>query len=151
MIVTLRRPRRFVLAAASVVVVAVVATGACTGSGQEPPANLELGPLASAGAALSSGRGCAGCHSTNGDSGSGPTWKALWGSTVSLGDGSEVTADAEYVRTAVVDPRSEVVDGYANIMPVYKDLSEQDVESLVAYICALGASSDAETCEELAR
>ncbi len=60
---------------------------------------------------------CAGCHSLDGRDGTGPTFKGLAGSTVTLADGKEVTADAAYLEKAITDPDADVTEGYnAGIM-----------------------------------
>ena len=41
-------------------------------------------------------------------------------------------------RTAIVEARSETVDGYANIMPDYGSLSDDEVADLIAYLQDLG-------------
>lgn len=51
---------------------------------------------------LANQRGCLSCHSTDGSSGVGPTWKGLAGSAVRLANGSTVTADGEYL-TQIAD------------------------------------------------
>ena len=55
---------------------------------------------------------CASCHSLDGREGTGPTFKGLAGSTVTLEDGKQVKADAAYLETAITDPDAEVTKGY---------------------------------------
>ena len=57
------------------------------------------------------------------------------GSTVTLEDGTQVVADDAYLREAILQSRGQVVDGYANIMPVYDgELTDAEVDDLIAYI-----------------
>ena len=51
------------------------------------------------------------CHSADGRSSVGPTWKGLYGSEVELEDGTTVTADDEYLVRAIKDPEAERVEG----------------------------------------
>jgi cytochrome c oxidase subunit 2 len=83
--------------------------------------------------------GCLNCHSTDGSEKTGPTWLGLYQSEVELTEGSNVVADENYLKTAIVNPNLQVVKGYpANVMPNFGDLLEQTaVESLVAYIITL--------------
>lgn len=83
--------------------------------------------------------GCFACHTTDGRSSTGPTWRGLFGSQVSLTDGRTVTADEDYLERSIVDPLVEVVDGYRPVMPSgFGDrLSETDIEALIAYIRSL--------------
>ena len=55
---------------------------------------------------------CASCHSLDGDDGTGPTFKGLAGSTVTLEDGKQVKADAAYLEKAITDPDADVTKGY---------------------------------------
>lgn len=81
--------------------------------------------------------GCASCHSIDGSSRVGPTWKGLAGSQVRLSDGSTVTADRDYLTRAIADPTAQVVDGYGPVMPDL-DLAPDEVAALVDYIEGLG-------------
>ena len=77
--------------------------------------------------------GCNACHSINGASMTGPTWKGLYGKTRILSDNSEVVADENYLRTSIVSPSSQVVKGYGNVMPPFA-LSDRQIEGVIAYI-----------------
>ncbi len=88
--------------------------------------------------------GCVGCHSLDGKKMAGPTWKDLYGSEVALNDGSTVEADDAFMRSSIIDPNSQIVEGYkANVMPktfaerFAKDNAGKDfdeVEDLIAFI-----------------
>ena len=81
---------------------------------------------------------CAGCHSLDGSDGTGPTFKGLAGSTVTLADGKKVKADSAYLERAITKPDDDVAKGYnAGLMTASIDgfdLSAKDVERLVAFI-----------------
>lgn len=84
--------------------------------------------------------GCLSCHSVDGSVSVGPTWKGLYGSTSTLADGSSLTVDDEYLKTAIIDPNYQVVQGYpANVMPKnFKDtLSEQQIADIIEFIKTL--------------
>lgn len=95
---------------------------------------------AARGEVLAEGQGCLQCHTTDGTSASGPTWKGLAGSTRPLESGEEVVADDAYLFSSIVDPNSQVVEGYEAIMPTfYSDqLDEQQITDLVEYMKSLG-------------
>ena len=80
--------------------------------------------------------GCRNCHSTDGSSGLGPTWSGLAGSTVTLEDGSTVTATAGYIRESIVNPDAKIVAGFAAglMQNNYSGLSGEELDALVAYI-----------------
>ena len=81
--------------------------------------------------------GCNACHSLDGSSMTGPTWKGLFGKTRVLTDNSEVVADENYLRTSIVSPSSQVVKGYGNVMPSFAYLSDKQIEGVIAYIKTL--------------
>ncbi len=92
------------------------------------------------GAEISANNGCAACHTTDGTQVVGPTWQGLFGSTRTFDDGTQVTADAAYLRMAIVDPRADIVEGFGAVMPEgYGDrLSDAEIDALIAYIESLG-------------
>ena len=83
--------------------------------------------------------GCVACHTTDGSVVVGPTWQGLAGSERPLEGGETVTADDAYLETAIIDPASQVVEGFQPIMPTdYGDqLSSGDIAALVEYINSL--------------
>jgi cytochrome c oxidase subunit 2 len=96
---------------------------------------------ATRGAKWAQTNGCLSCHSVDGSPGVGPTWKGLFGRTDhELADGSVVTVDEAYLRTAIINPNAQVVKGYpANVMPSnYSSLlSEQQINDIIEYIKTL--------------
>lgn len=121
----------------AVVAIAVAATlGACgdDGSGGGAPVVI-TGAAAQRGEIIAEDQGCTNCHSDDGRRSTGPTWQGLAGSEVELDGGDTVIADAAYLKRSIVDPRSEVVAGFPNIMPEdYDDLSPAELDDLVAYL-----------------
>jgi cytochrome c oxidase subunit 2 len=81
--------------------------------------------------------GCTTCHRAGGTP-QGPALTGLFGKTVKLQDGRSVTADEDYIRESIVDPRAKIVAGYQPIMPTFKGLiSEEGTLQLIAYIKSL--------------
>ena len=83
---------------------------------------------------------CASCHSLNGNEGTGPTFKGLAGSTVTLAGGKQVQATPAYLERAITDPDADVTKGFnAGLMASsidgfgLKDKPE-DVQQLVEFI-----------------
>ncbi len=69
----------------------------------------------------------------------GPGWGGLYGSKVSLADGSTVRADDAYLARSILEPDARIVEGYpAGVMPAYDTLLKEDeVNAIVAYSTAL--------------
>lgn len=88
------------------------------------------------GSQLATDLGCRVCHSTDGSAALGPSWAGLGGSTVTLEDGSTVTATASYIQESIVAPDAKIVAGYsAGVMQNnYSGLSADELTALVAYI-----------------
>ena len=81
--------------------------------------------------------GCASCHE-GGVSQRGAHLENIFGKTVKLTDGSSVTVDENYIRNSILNPSSQVVEGYQPIMPTFKgQVTEEQLNSLVAYIKSL--------------
>ena len=90
------------------------------------------------GAMMVQDNGCTSCHSVDGTTLVGPSWQGVFGSERQLEDGSTVTADEEYLRRAILDPGSQVVAGFPNVMPAaYNFLPEEDITAMVEYIKTL--------------
>lgn len=92
------------------------------------------------GEAIANDMGCIACHSLDGSTKVGPSWKGLFDSTVKLDDGGTVVADADYIRRAILDPNAEIAEGYPNptTMPAYQGLiSDEELNSIVEFIKTL--------------
>jgi len=143
----MRRPVRRARAAAAAFTLVALLASACGGAPAEPRAASDHGPapefdqkLASEGKTVANANGCIACHTTDGKTSVGPTWKGLFGHDVALADGSTVKADEAYLRESIVDPQAKVVKGYgATIMPatIGRSLSDGQVKSVVEYIKSL--------------
>lgn len=88
------------------------------------------------GRALAQQYGCLSCHSVDGSTSVGPTWKGLYESEVLLADGTTVEVDDDYLRRAIEDPGAEIVQGFPDIMPKnFKDqLTPEQIGLIVEYI-----------------
>ena len=94
-----------------------------------------LQSLAGQGLEVSRVKGCVACHSSDGTTKIGPSYKGLFGSQVELADGSTVTADENYLRESMEDPNAKVVKGFSPTMPPFKGLiTETEMNALIAYI-----------------
>jgi cytochrome c oxidase subunit 2 len=81
---------------------------------------------------------CATCHSVDGSTIVGPTWQGLYGSEVTLEDGSTVTADDAYIRESILDPNAKIHEGFPAAMPTFDGiLSDEQITNIIAYIRTL--------------
>jgi cytochrome c oxidase subunit 2 len=119
-------------------VAAALVFGACgsDAAGSDTP----LPPAADAGRSVMRSNGCAACHGSDGQGGVGPAFVGLYGTEVELSDGTVVTADAEYLRRSIAEPRDEIVDGYRVPMPT-NDLDDEEIDRVIDFIRAIGPSA----------
>lgn len=122
---------------------AAVALVACGGGDTGSSASTQpLSAAAERGRQTALDAGCASCHGATWQGGVAPAWVGLAGSTVTLSDGSTVTADADYLARSITAPADEKVRGFNVAMPP-NALTAEQVADVVAFIQALTPSEDA--------
>lgn len=112
---------------------AAIVLAACAADGVNVP---ELDAAAEEGRLVALENGCAVCHGQYGQGGAAGGFFGLWGSQVELSDGRTVTADADYLRRAIVDPAAEIVAGSNVEMPAV-ELTDDQVDAMLTWIEAL--------------
>lgn len=80
--------------------------------------------------------GCGSCHATSSASGSGPGLGGIYGSKVTLSDGTSVTVDDAYLKTSISAPGQQLVQGYRRGMPSFS-LSDAEMAAIIDYIKSL--------------
>jgi len=112
----------------------------------------ELGEGMSAaefGAKLYQSKACVTCHTTDGSRGTGPTFKNVYGHEVQLSTGETIEVDENYIRKSILEPATDVVMGYAPVMPTFKGiLKDRQIDALIAYIKTLSDKAPVETSTE---
>ncbi len=93
--------------------------------------------LARTGERLAEQIGCIGCHTPDGGTAVGPTWRGLMGSTREFNDGTMQIADSDYIRTSIRDPKAKIVADFLDLMPADLDVSDRDIDAIIAYITTL--------------
>lgn len=87
--------------------------------------------------AILENQGCLDCHSIDGTELVGPTLKDIYEreTVVVTPDGEKtVKADENYLAKAILDPSSEVVKNYEDMMPPYEGvISEAELETVINY------------------
>ncbi|MEO7659113.1 MAG: c-type cytochrome, partial [Pyrinomonadaceae bacterium] len=87
--------------------------------------------------------GCASCHA-GGPQQRGAKLEGIYGHDVKLVGGATVKADDQYLRNSILNPSSQVVEGFQPIMPTFKgQVTEEQLNSLVAYIKSLSPNAAA--------
>lgn len=112
----------------------MLTAAACGGSSR-----AEMSPEAERGRRIANTNGCASCHGADGTGGVGPKFVGLYGSEVTLSDGSTVLADDAYIRRSITDPGADRVKGYTLQMPAV-GLEDDEIEAVLAYIRELGTT-----------
>ena len=97
---------------------------------------LDMPPV-ELGAYLYAARGCNQCHSTDGTTNTGPSWKAIFGETHQTSAGA-VKVDENYIRESILDPTAKVRAGFNPVMPTFKgQLKDEQIDGLITYIKCL--------------
>ena len=118
------------------IVVALVVLGVAAACGANAGTVPEIDAAAERGRQAALQNGCAVCHGQYGQGGAGGGFYGLWESQVELADGRTVTADADYLRRAIVDPVAEIVAGSNTAMPAV-ELTDDEVAAMLTWIEAL--------------
>jgi cytochrome c oxidase subunit 2 len=100
----------------------------------KPPAGKSL---AEVGAELYQKNACNTCHSKDGTTIVGPSFKGLFGKHESFEDGSSSAVDENYIRQSLLQPQAKIVKGFAGkTMPPFV-LKDWKVDALIEYIKTL--------------
>jgi cytochrome c oxidase subunit 2 len=83
-------------------------------------------------------QGCKTCHSTDGSTLVGPSWKGLFGKQRTFADGTSTPADENYIKNSILNPVGQVVQGFAPAMPTYQGkLNDKQLTGIIEYIKTL--------------
>ena len=100
------------------------------------------GTMLQQGEALFTQLACVTCHLPDG-TGRGPSLVGVFGSVVTLDNGSTVTADESYLRESILTSQAKTVKGYEHIMPTFQGLINEDgVAALIEYIKSMHAGGN---------
>jgi cytochrome c oxidase subunit 2 len=100
------------------------------------------GSLAAEGEKLFHQYACANCHHFD-NQGRCPNLRNLYGTKVEIENGDLVTVDDTYIRNKLMNPREQVPNGFAPIMPTFQgQLSEEQIIALIAFIRSIGPQTN---------
>ncbi|MCB1054379.1 MAG: c-type cytochrome [Acidobacteria bacterium] len=101
-------------------------------------------PPAEAGRVLVERKGCLVCHTTDGSRLTGPSFKGLIGRESHFADGSSQIADPDYVRRSILEPTSQVVEGFEPVMPPFAGkIRDAEIDAIITYLQSLSATGEA--------
>lgn len=81
--------------------------------------------------------GCSSCHA-GGPQQRGPSLEGIYGKEVKFVGGGSTIVNDEYIRNSILNPSSQIVEGYQPIMPTFQgQVTEEQLMALVAYIKSL--------------
>jgi cytochrome c oxidase subunit 2 len=101
---------------------------------------IASGSLLQQGETLFTQLACVTCHLTD-NSGRGPSLAGVYGSKVTLDNGSVITADESYLRESILTSQAKTVKGYEHIMPTFQGLiNEEGLAGLIEYIKSMQAA-----------
>jgi cytochrome c oxidase subunit 2 len=113
----------------------VAAPSTASGDTSKVAGETKVVSLVDQGKQLTETKGCIACHTTDGTTKVGPSYKGLFGSEVTLIDGKVVRADDNYLRESIEYPQAKIVKGFGPVMPTFKGLlTENEIGALIAYI-----------------
>jgi len=117
------------------------ATLAAATKGAQPAAATGEGALVAVGRKLYEMKGCVACHSVDGSRLIGPSFKGIFGHTVTVltaGHERSLQVDAAYIRKSIIKPTDDIVKGYQPLMPSQQGIvTDSEINALVAYIKSL--------------
>jgi cytochrome c oxidase subunit 2 len=95
------------------------------------------GSMASQGQILFQKFACDTCHTADA-TGRGPALVGLFGKQRPLADNTVITADENYIRESILNPRAKIAAGFQPLMPTFQgQVSEEDILKLLAFIKAM--------------
>jgi cytochrome c oxidase subunit 2 len=86
--------------------------------------------------------GCIACHSLDGSTIVGPSFKGIFGEETTVlanGDEQQITVNEAYIRESLMTPNAKIVKGFrSGLMQSYKGtVTEEDIQQIIEYIKTL--------------
>ena len=83
-------------------------------------------------------KGCNSCHSVDGSTSKGPSWKGIFNKMEDMTTGPAIKVDEAYLRESMMIPQAHVVKGFEPIMPTFQGLlRDHEIKGLIEYIKTL--------------
>lgn len=86
--------------------------------------------------------GCFACHTIDGSKLVGPSFKGIYGSTVTVQEGretKELVVNDDYITQSILDPNSQITEGFNRglMQPYTGQLDDEDIASIIEYLKTL--------------
>jgi cytochrome c oxidase subunit 2 len=81
-------------------------------------------------------KGCVACHSIDGRTMVGPSFKGLLGRQERLTNGQTITIDRDYIIESIKTPNAKIVLGFSPSMPAMP-MTPEELQALVDYLVSL--------------
>ena len=95
-------------------------------------------PLVDLGETIYKKNACYTCHSTDGSTVIGPSFKGIWETEMKHADGTTAIVDENYILESLIEPQKKIVEGYQGVMPSYKGiLRDREIQGVIEYIKSL--------------
>jgi len=112
-----------------------VAPAATQAAAVVAPADLSKLTPEERGKLLTEQKACIACHSLDGSKLVGPSFKGAYGRKEKLADGSTITVDDAYIKNSILDPVSQIVEGFAPAMPPFQgQLDDDQIGDIISYM-----------------
>jgi cytochrome c oxidase subunit II len=99
---------------------------------------VDCGTPAECGLKVVTMKGCPQCHSSDGATGIGPSFKGLYDTDRPLTSGGSKKADENYIRSSILDPKADVVQGFNPVMPTFKGkIKDEEINAIIDYLKSL--------------
>ncbi len=94
--------------------------------------------MAEVGELLYNQQGCKACHSLDGATVVGPSFKNVYGFEFLTTSGETITADDAYIKESILTPNVSVIDGFQPVMTPYAGkLDDREIEAIIEFLKTL--------------
>lgn len=81
--------------------------------------------------------GCTACHSLDGSTLVGPSFKGLYGRTENVLTNNllrQISVDEDYLKKSIMEPNADITEGFPPVMITQPNLSDEDIEAMISLI-----------------
>ena len=106
------------------------------------PELVGLLPPVEVGRSLYRRKGCMSCHTLDGTTNTGPSWKGVWGqkghAVLVGGAEQQVEVEENYIRESILNPGAKIVKGFSNAMTPYEGrIKDREIWAIIEFMKSL--------------